>query len=500
MNTNRRSGVLLHVTSLPSVYGIGDFGPSAYDFANFLCDAGQSIWQILPLNPTSDVCGNSPYCSYSAFAGNPLLISLELLVEDGLLHGSDVEVRPQFRSEKVEFEAVTQYKKQLLWTAFERFKSEPVRRFDFDVFYEQNKDWLDDYALFVSLKERFGGVAWSEWPIGERDRNEHALSFWRDELKDRILFEQFLQYLFFKQWLSLKTYCNKKNIQIMGDIPIYVSFDSADVWANPVFFKLDENKRPALVAGVPPDYFSATGQLWGNPVYDWYALRERRYSFWLKRMEHNLKHFDLVRLDHFRGFVGYWEVPATETTAINGEWVEAPAREFFNTLLKRFPYLPIIAEDLGTITPDVREIMISYEFPGMKLLHFAFGDDLPTNPYIPHNHSINSVVYPGTHDNNTTKGWFRKELGDQERERLFQYLGRVVHEDEVHLEITRLALMSICNTAIIPMQDILGLGEEARMNLPSVAHGNWEWRLEAQHLSPTLAEKWLRMTRLYGRA
>ncbi|MDY0040250.1 MAG: 4-alpha-glucanotransferase [Desulforhabdus sp.] len=496
----RRSGILLHITSLPSPYGIGDFGHGAYRFADFLASSGQNVWQVLPLEPTSTFCGNSPYCTYSAFAGNPVLISPDLLIEQGFLHASEVQDRSDFADERVDFDKVSQYKYQLLQLAFERFVSHQGTDHEFNRFCEENAAWLDDYALFISLKKNFGGACWNEWPPELRDRDPAAIGEWKERLNNEIFAAKFFQYLFSRQWSALKKYCNGKNIQIMGDIPIYVSLDSADVWTHPHIFKLDEAKRPVFVAGVPPDYFSSAGQLWGNPVYNWESLRENRYSWWIDRVGHNLTLFDMIRLDHFRGFVGYWEVAATEATAVNGRWVEVPTRDFFDTLLRRFPYLPIIAEDLGTITPDVREAMARYGFAGMKLLLFAFGDDLANNPYVPHNHTQNSVVYTGTHDNNTVRGWFSKEASDDDKNRLFKYLGRSVGGDAVHWELVRMAMMSIAATAIVPIQDVLGLGEEARMNLPAAAAGNWGWRLREELLTNEVAEKLLQVSRVYGRS
>jgi len=495
----RRSGILLHITSLPSHYGIGDFGHEAYRFADFLAGGGQSVWQVLPLEPTSAYCGNSPYCTHSAFAGNPLLISPDLLVQDGFLDPADVASRPAFAREHVDYDKVYKYKYQLLQTAFEKFANRREADYEFERFCRANADWLDDYALFTSLKKNFHGVGWTDWPEDLRDRHETALLEWKKQLDNNIFAVKFFQYLFARQWSDLKEYCHDNNIQIMGDIPIYVSLDSADVWAHPDIFKLNEEKRPIFVAGVPPDYFSSTGQLWGNPVYNWDVMRARGFDWWIKRIAHNLDLFDMIRLDHFRGFVGYWEVPASESTAVKGRWIEVPTRDFFDTLLRRFPYLPMIAEDLGTITPDVRETMLTYGFAGMKLLLFAFGDDLATNPYVPHNHTQNNVVYTGTHDNNTVKGWFRKEASESDRNRLFQYLGKTVDEDSIHWELTRLAMMSVAGIAIIPIQDILGLGEDARMNLPAAEHGNWGWRLKGELLTTELGKRLLEMTRTYGR-
>ncbi|HXG30447.1 MAG TPA: 4-alpha-glucanotransferase [Thermodesulfobacteriota bacterium] len=495
----RGSGVLLHITSLPSPYGIGDLGPEAYRFVDFLSEAKQGFWQILPLNPTNPAFGNSPYSSPSAFAGNPLLISPDLLVEEGLLSRSDTESGLSFPSDMVDYDAVSEYKYDLLRTAYENFKRRKGKDYGFEWFSNENSYWLDDYALFISLKEHFSGAAWSEWPEDIRRRNEDALVEWKKRLADRISMRRFFQYTFFKQFSSLKSYCRDRNIQIIGDIPIYVNYDSSDVWANPHIFKLDESGRPTFVAGVPPDYFSKTGQLWGNPVYRWDVLRETGYSWWIKRMEHNLRFFDIIRLDHFRGFFAYWEVPVGEKTAVNGRWMEAPAEDFFKALFRRFPFLPIIAEDLGVITPDVLEMMNRLGFPGMRLLIFAFGDDFPNSKYLPHNYVRNCVVYTGTHDNNTIKGWWRQEASPESKIRLSRYVGREVSEEEVNWEFIRLAMLSIANTVIIPMQDILGLGEEAKMNLPATTEGNWRWRLKPDQITPSLIERLREITETYGR-
>lgn len=495
----RRSGVLLHLTSIPSRYGVGDLGEGAYQFADFLTEAGQSLWQILPLTPTSCLSGNSPYTSSSAFALNPLLISPDFLVKAGFLEPCDLENIPSFAADKVDYEAAFRCKQGLLQTAWKR-SHDRLKDRDFVEFCHDQAYWLDDYALFTAFGERSGGLPWHAWPAGMKQGIEAERHKWQAKLAEDILAKQWIQYLLSKQWSDLKGYCNQHHIQIVGDVPIYVSYESADVWAHPDIFQLDEERRPAVVAGVPPDYFSTTGQLWGNPVYRWEVLSETGYAWWLQRMAHNLRLFDLVRLDHFRGFVGYWVVPAAATTAVNGKWKTAPAHDFFSTLAKRFPDLPVIAEDLGVITPDVREIMAEFGFPGMKVLQFAFTEDLPTNPYAPHNHTRNATVFTGTHDNNTTRGWFRSELDERGKRRLWQYLGRRVEEAEIHWELIRLAMMSVSNTAIVPMQDVLGLGEEARMNVPSVAQGNWSWRLRPEQLTWELAELLAKLTRLYGRA
>lgn len=495
----RSSGILFHITSLPSQYGIGDLGDGAYGFADFLAGSHQRFWQILPLSLTCSAYGNSPYSSFSAFAGNPLLISPERLVKDGFLTGPDLDATPEFPGDRVDYPAVTKYKEKIFRLAYKKNRDKLTDQHNFQKFCGEHAYWLDNYSLFISLKNHLKGSEWVNWPKELRDREEDALQEWSEKLHDDILREKFLQYIFFTQWSSLKNYCDSININIFGDIPIYVNYDSADVWANPDIFNLNSDKNPSFVSGVPPDYFSSTGQLWGHPVYKWDVLKKDNYSWWIRRIGHNLKLFHLFRFDHFRGFVGYWEVPAGEKTAINGKWVKAPADDFFKIVLKHFPHISIIAEDLGVITDDVRELMTRFGFPGMKVLLFAFSEDLPTNPYAPHNHVKNCVVYTGTHDNNTIKGWFRKELDHESRKRLFDYIGREVTEKNVHWEIIRLAMMSVADIIIIPMQDILGLGEKDRMNLPASTSGNWQWRLLPEQLSPSLSKKLLEMTRIYGR-
>jgi 4-alpha-glucanotransferase len=494
----RKSGILLHLTSLPSPYGIGDMGPEAYRFTDFLAEAKQSFWQILPLNPTERVYGNSPYHSISAFAGNPLIISPELLVQDGFLATADCEPLPTGPIGRVDYENIVPYKEKVFNTAYDRFTK--VQDHDaYKTFCAENISWLDDFSLFVALKGHFQGKAWNQWPPEVRDRQPEALQSMIEDLHDTIEQEKFLQYFFFRQWFALKGYCNEKGIRIIGDIPIYVDYDSVDVWTHPETFKLDAEGKPEAVAGVPPDYFSATGQLWGNPVYRWDILKQRGFDWWIRRMGHTLNLFDVVRIDHFRGLVAYWEVPAGEQTAIHGRWVEAPVYDFFDGLRAQFPSLPVIAEDLGVITPDVREVMQHFELPGMKVLLFAFGEDNPMHPYLPHTYEKNTVVYTGTHDNNTVRGWFEREAKPKDKKRLFRYLGRKTSPQEIPWELIRLAMMSVANLAIIPMQDILGLGAEARMNRPATGDGNWEWQLVPGELTPALVEKLRAMTQIYGR-
>lgn len=496
----RRSGILLHPSSLPSPFGIGDLGPGARRFADFLATAGQTVWQVLPIHPTAPIYGDSPYSGPSAFAGNPLLISPEILEEDGLLDRDDLRDYPGLGEDRVPYAAVAEYKARLLRTAHERFRV--IRsghgHQKFEAFCTVNDHWLHDYALFVALKERFGGKPWCDWGVEIRDRAQSAVEYWEGELADRIAMEKFIQFILFSQWMDLKRYCNGLSIQIIGDAPIYVSYDSADVWSNPGFFKLDDQKRPYVLAGVPPDYFSETGQLWGNPIYNWDSLAATRYIWWVKRLGFYMKLYDLIRLDHFRGFVGYWEVPASERTAVGGKWVNAPAHELFSVLLRRFPYLPIIAEDLGIITADVREIMTRFGLPGMKVLQFAFGD-VAGNAYAPHHHTRDCVVYTGTHDNNTTRGWLLNEARDDEKRDLFQYIGRAVGEESIAWEMIRLAMLSVSNLAVIPMQDVLSLGAEARMNTPSITYGNWEWRMRPEAPSGAVASRLHELTKLFDR-
>jgi len=495
----RGSGILLHLTSLPSPFGIGDLGPWAYRFADFLAESRQRYWQCLPLNPTDSNSGHSPYHSTSAFAANPLLISPELLVQEGLLSREDLASRPPFPVEKADYGAVEGWKDRLFSRAFDLFKAneEPV---DYGDFCELNRSWLDPFALFTAFKRHHGGNPWYCWPGEYRHMDQKTSIPGSEGISGDVEKVKFLQYIFFKQWTNLKSYCNERGISIIGDIPIYVIHDSAEVWMHPEIFNLDPaTGKPLTVAGVPPDYFSETGQLWGNPVYRWEVLKAKRYDWWIKRMAHNLRLFDMVRLDHFRGFVDYWEIPADEKVAVNGKWVKAPAEDFFHEMMKSFPALPVIAEDLGTITPEVWEIMDHFGFPGMEVLLFAFGPDLPRNLYAPHNHKSRSVVYTGTHDNNTARGWFDHEASPEDRRRLCLYLGKEVTSDSVSWELIRLAMMSVARMAVLPMQDILGLGREARMNRPASNQRNWLWRLDPHSLNGRASSRLREMTELYGR-
>lgn len=487
------SGILLHISSLPSAFGIGDLGKGAFKFVDFLYKTRQRYWQILPLNPTSLINCNSPYSSMSAFASNAILINPEILVEEKLLTEKDIRPSFEFSSSSVDYPAVHEFKDMILNIAFKCFRNKK-KRSEYEKFCLDNAYWLEDFAMFVVFKENFDGKIWSQWPEDIRDRDKNTLSNLRSKLRDEIDREKFLQYIFFKQWHALKNHANEKGIQIIGDIPIYVTYDSVDVWRNPEIFKLNKDKTLEYVAGVPPDYFSKTGQLWGNPVYNWDILKKQKYNWWVKRIEHNLRLFDWIRIDHFRGFVDFWQVGSGESTAINGQWQKAPAKDFFRILLKRFPNLPIIAEDLGIITDEVREVMKFFGLPGMKILLFAFGEDLKKHPYLPHNYTENCVVYTGTHDNNTVRGWFEYEAKEDDKKRLFEYIGHEVCNDNIHWELIELAMKSIANKVIFPLQDILGLGQDNRMNLPGIATGNWQWRFSFDQISKQITDKLSQMT------
>jgi 4-alpha-glucanotransferase len=495
----RGSGILLHISSLPSPYGIGDLGSLAYRFVDFLSLSAQSYWQILPLNPTGTYLGNSPYTSYSVFAGNALFISPDTLRQFELLPEQDLQDVPAFPTDLVDYESVVKWKSKILGRAFRHAESKLEKDSDFKAFCEKHSHWLEDFSLFAALKDEFHETAWYEWPEAVRDRQENTLAEWRKKLSKRMLRSKFFQYVFFNQWENLRKYANQKNLKIIGDIPIYPSLDSADAWSQPELFKLDNTKRPLFVAGAPPDYFSETGQRWGNPVYNWEKLKETGYNWWIRRMRHNLQLCDILRLDHFRGLVAYWEIPAAEETAVKGKWIPVPTRDFFAELRKHLPSLPLILEDLGHITADVKEVMTELGFPGMKVLLFSFGSDLPTNPYAPHNYGRNCVVYTGTHDNNTIRGWFEKEATPEDKERLFQYTGINFDASNVSAGMIRLAHASVANISILPLQDVLGLGSEARMNHPSRSKGNWGWRAQEKQIEDELSKKLLDLTKLYNR-
>lgn len=490
----RSAGVLLHPTSLPSLYGIGDFGAAAYHWIDALVEARQSWWQILPLNPVG--YGNSPYQSFASSAGNFYLVSPDLMVQDGLLRADEIN-QPAFSLDTVDFQAVTTFKDRLFikaWTNFQNGAAGHLRA-GFEEFQHQQHYWLDDYACFRAIKDLQGGKAWYEWPTKLVKRESSAMSEIRSQHGKEIGYYQFVQYLFFKQWWAVRHYANERGIRIFGDVPIFVAADSADVWGNPEIFQLDENHRPRVVAGVPPDYFSATGQLWGNPLYDWEALAKSDYKWWVDRLRAMLQLVDMVRIDHFRGFEAYWEVPAGNPTAEIGQWVKAPGVELFQKLEKALGQLPVVAEDLGIITPEVDALRHQFEFPGMRVLQFAFGGG-GDNPYLPHNYDQNTVVYTGTHDNNTTRGWY-DHAPEKEKDHVRRYAA--ISGSDISWDMIRMAWASTGYIAIAPLQDILDLDSSARMNFPGKADGNWAWRFQQEMLTPEHLNRLAELTELYGR-
>ncbi len=495
MRFPRCSGILLHPTSLPGRYGIGDLGPAAYAFADFLHETGQGIWQVLPLGPTG--YGDSPYQCFSAFAGNPLLISPDLLVEAGHLAPADVAEVPAFPAAAVDYGPVIEYKTRLLRLAFENWQRAGSDRQDgeFAAFCESKRSWLEDYALFMALKDAHGGAIWSTWEQDIATRQPEAMAHWTRVLANEIMRYKYLQYQFYRQWAALRGYAAERGIRVVGDIPIFVARDSADVWSHPDLFYLDDGGNPTVVAGVPPDYFSATGQLWGNPLYRWKRMAQTGYSWWIERFSATFELVDIVRVDHFRGFEGYWEVPATEKTAERGAWMKGPGADLFIAVEKALGRLPIIAEDLGLITPPVVELRDRFEFPGMRILQFGFASDA-RDPFLPHNYIPNCVVYTGTHDNDTTLGWFNT-APDKERAAVLDYFGTNGHD--LSWDFIRWLFASVADTAVVPLQEVLSLGPEARMNYPSRLGGNWSWRFPDGALTPEIRSRLLKLTAMYGR-
>jgi 4-alpha-glucanotransferase len=494
----RSSGLLLHVTSLPSRYGGGDFGDGAERFVRFLAEAGQRVWQVLPLVPTG--LGDSPYASPSTFALNPLLVSPDRLVADGLLTAGDLDGAPAFPEDRVDFAAVGALKGALLTAAFDRFRADAAHPLHpaFEAFAAREAAWLDDYALFVALKDAHDDAAWADWPAPLARRDPDALAGARREHARAVDRARFVQFVLDRQWAAVRAQCQAAGVEILGDLPIYVALDSADVWADRDLFDLGADGRPTAVAGVPPDYFSETGQRWGNPLYRWDRMRERDYAWWRRRLRRTLALVDRVRLDHFRGFEAFWAVPADEETAVNGRWVEGPRDALFEALADEVGRpLPIVAEDLGLITDEVRDLMDRFDLPGMAVLQFAFGGD-PDNPYLPHRHRRRLVAYTGTHDNDTTAGWWDAAPPD-ERDYAGRYLGLDASTEPVHRAAVRAAWASVADLAVAPMQDVLGLGAEARMNTPGEGAGNWGWRMTDAQLAEA-PSRWLRtLTATYGR-
>jgi len=480
VQTNERAaGILLHITSLPSAFGIGDMGPEAYAFVTSLNQARQTYWQLLPLNPTEQGKGNSPYSSTCSRAGNTLLISPERLVADKLLTADEVTPYIRENTTRVDYADVEKAKYELFDTAWKRFsqQSMPLEKRAFQRFTRKEKEWLDDFSLYTALKKIHGGAPWYDWSDTYKLRDEKALKKFRKNHAEEIEKVQWLQYLFFKQWYDLRLLCNEKKVQLLGDLPFYVSYDSSDVWANRGIFKLDKEGRMLGVAGVPPDYFNENGQLWGMPVFNWKSLKKQRYAWWIKRIQKNMELYDLLRLDHFRAFADYWEVPAGETTARNGRWKPGPGNAIFETLTRKLGHLPFVAEDLGDINEAVYALRDKFLLPGMKVLQFAFSDNMAESDYIPHNYSQNFVVYTGTHDNNTTVGWYKNDCDTTMRKRIQAYCGVAAGSRNIHLVLARLAYASVAKIVILPVQDILGLDERARMNIPAAGSNNWQWRL-----------------------
>lgn len=488
MQFERSAGILLHPTSLPSKFGIGDLGKDAYRFIDFLAETKQKLWQILPLGPTS--FGDSPYQCLSAFAGNPLLISFEKLVEDGICSEKVLQDVPEFPEDKVVYGDVIEYKYEVLDLIYEEFKTSGnnlVHKLYQD-FCEKEKDWLDDYSLFIALKDHHDGKPWNEWEKEISQRNTSAVKHYKKLLKDEIEYHKFVQFLFFKQWLEIKTYANSKGIKIIGDLPIFVAFDSADVWVNRHLFEVSADGKPLFIAGVPPDYFSPTGQRWGNPHYKWDVMEKDDYLWWRKRITSLLKMTDIIRIDHFRGFYNYWKIPGEAPTAEKGEWVLGPGERFFSTLEKYFGKLPIIAEDLGILVPEVYQLRDKFGFPGMKILQFAFGTN-GEKKFLPHNYVRNCVVYTGSHDNDTTLGWWNsiQNDGTDTKEFFLQYSGS--NGNDICKDMIRLAYSSIADIVIIPLQDFLRLGSDARMNFPGKPDGNWTWRFKWNQITNELIEE-----------
>ena len=499
MRAERSSGILLHPTSLPGAYGIGDLGPSAYRFIEFLERSGQTFWQMLPLGPTG--YGDSPYQTLSAFAGNPMLISPELLVEDDLLNPNEIKTE-EFDPGYVAYERVIPYKLMLLKKVYLHFKLRPNHFLaePFRDFCKKESAWLEDFVLFFALKSYHDNRPWTEWPEALRMRHPKALAEFAEKLHDELNWYRFVQFLFFRQFEQLEQYARKHHVKLIGDLPIFVAHDSSDVWSHPQWFKLDSDGNPSVVAGVPPDYFSKTGQRWGNPLFNWKVLKKEKYRFWIDRFSHMAEMFDLVRIDHFRGFASYWEIPVTETTAIYGRWQKGPGMDLFKMLEKEMGQkLPVIAEDLGIITQDVSDLLEALDYPGMAVLQFGFESMQSDDPsvFLPHNLKSNQVVYTGTHDNDTVAGWWSKQS-----EEVQDFTRRYLNTDAnlIHRDMIRAALGTVCNTALFPMQDLLGLGGESYMNRPGTTEGNWQWRMKDDALDRLLEEDLLEMSRLYGRA
>ncbi len=498
MELERSCGILLHITSLPSPFGIGDLGPEAYEFIDFLETSGHKYWQLLPLNPTDAAYNHSPYSSYSAFAGNTLLISPELLEKEGYIDLQNFDIPTEADPEKVDFQKVSRFKEAVLEATYNSFRDKKEKVKKYKGFCKEHASWLNDFSLFKALHQKFNSP-WYSWPDELKNRKSGELKKAQKELAESIEKIKFFQFLFFSQWANLTEYAHLNDVHLIGDIPFYINHDSADCWAHSEYFKLDKNKVPLKISGVPPDYFSETGQLWGTPVYDWKKLKNKKFDWWIERLRQNLLLFDLVRLDHFRAFSAYWEVPAKDKTAVNGKWVKTPGHQFFKTVKKEFPKMPFIAEDLGQLDDPVYDLLAAFDFPGMKVLQFAFGEVGSPNPYLPYNHLPNNLVYTGTHDNNTTKGWY-VNADKKAKHHLKEYSGNNITARNVHSHLHRMALGSVAKLAVTPMQDLIGLGSEGIMNTPGSTKGNWTWRMNYHQISVERAIELKALNELYGRS
>jgi 4-alpha-glucanotransferase len=505
MTFPRSSGILLHPTSLPGPYGIGELGPEAHRFADFLRDAGQKIWQVLPLGPTG--YGDSPYQCFSAFSGNPLLLSLDLLVERGYLKQSDLQDRPLFPADHVDFQRVIEWKLPLLGKAHAGFVSSRTDRGAYDEFCGKHAWWLDDFALFMALKQQHKLVMWTLWERKYALRDPPALNEARRDLRDEIERQKFIQFEFDRQWCDLKAHCARNGIRTMGDVPIYVALDSSDVWSHPEIFELLPDGNPRVIAGVPPDYFSATGQCWGNPIYRWEQHAREGFTWWIARFRRSLEMLDLIRLDHFRGFEAYYEIPGGATTAIKGEWVKGPGAPLFEALEREFGQLPIVAENLGVITPEVEALRNRFGFPGMAILQFAFGNDPQAPDFKPHNYPHHLVAYTGTHDNDTVMGWWHSTgAADSTRTKEdvakeMDYAQHYLNTDGAYINwlMIRTLMASVADTVLFPLQDVLAVGSEGRMNLPGTASGNWRWRFRSGDIRPETVSRLQEMAQTYER-
>ena len=500
VRSQRSAGILLHITSLPSAFGIGDLGPEAEKFAEFLSQSGQRFWQTLPLNPTGEEQLWSPYSAVSGMAGNPLLISPELMARDGLILPQDLKKFYVTNHGKVNYKEAALIREVLFEKGYRTFLSTGPMHAPFREFCKREAWWLDDFALFMVLRDQHDNKPWYEWPAVYKQRQAKALGDINRFHQERINKVKWLQYIFDKQWKELKTFCNNLNIQMFGDLPFYVSYDSCDVWANPEIFRLDSARNMKGVAGVPPDYFNSKGQLWGMPVFRWDVLKKKDYSWWVDRVRKNFELFDVVRLDHFRAFVSFWEVPADEKTAVNGKWRKGPGADIFKVFEQKLGKVAFVAEDLGDVDAAVFALRDEFELPGMKVLQFAFGDNMTTSDYIPHNYTPNFVVYTGTHDNNTTVGWWLKDTKQDIRSNLKQYVDQPgISQNTIHLVLGKMAYSSVAKTVILPLQDVMGLDETARMNTPASVKLNWLWRLKPGQLLPGFKNQLLKWARLYNR-